>query len=167
MKVMAATRLIAAVSALLVAHALPGSAAEQAWGANFACQVTSPERGDAPRITLQTGRRTDAEGKWTEYARLRLFNIPKLSEDASSVFAGGAVEIPGYVKWSNLEFAGRQEDTEFALYIPLPDIAQALGPLEGGHVLRITVQAKDGPVTFEVDLTGSSKAIATFRVCAT
>lgn len=94
MKVMAATRLIAAVSALLVAHALPGSAAEQAWGANFVCQLTSPERADAPRITLQTGRRTDADGKWTEYARLRLFNIPKLSEDASSVFAGGAVEIP-------------------------------------------------------------------------
>lgn len=71
------------------------------------------------------------------------------------------------MKWSDLEFAGRQEDTVFALYVPLPDIGKVVGPLEGGRVLKITVQAKDGPVTFEIDLTGSSRAIASFRVCAT
>ena len=42
-----------------------------------------------------------------------------------------------------------------------------MGPLEGGRVLKITVQTKDGPQTFEVDLTGSAKAIASFRACAT
>lgn len=42
-----------------------------------------------------------------------------------------------------------------------------MGPIEGERVLKFTVQAKDRPKTFEVDLTGSSKAIASFRVCST
>lgn len=134
MKVSAAKKFIAAMSVVAISYSVPGSAAEQPWSANFACHVTSPERGDAPRVSLQASRRTDAEGKLTETVRLRLFNIPKLSDDKTSVFPGGVVEIPGYVKWSDLDFAGRQEDV-FVLYIPLPDIAQVVGPVEGGRVL--------------------------------
>ena len=51
--------------------------------------------------------------------------------------------------------------------IPLPGIAESLGPLEGGRVIKITVQTNDGPQTFEVDLGGSFRAVASFRNCAT
>lgn len=167
MKMVAATRAMAAVAALAMVSSVSGFAAEGAWDANYVCQVTSPQRGDAPQITLSVTRKGDVGGELGSIVRFRLFNIPKLPEEEKGTFADPVVEIPGFANWTGIKTDGRQEKSGYALYIPLPDIAQVVGPMEGGRVLKITVQTKNGPQTFEVDLTGSSKAIASFRVCST
>jgi hypothetical protein len=167
MKMVVATRMMAAVVALAAVSPVSGFAAEGAWDANYACQVTSPERGDAPRVTLSISRKGEVGGELRAAVRFRLFNIPQLSEGEKVAFADTVVEIPGFANWTGIKSDGRQEKSGYALYIPLPDIAQVVGPMEGGRVLKVTVKAKDGLQTFEVDLTGSSKAIASFRVCST
>lgn len=167
MKMVAVTRTMAAVAMLAMVSSVSGFAAECAWDANYACQVTSPDRGDAPRVTLSISRKGAVGGELNSAVRFRLFNIPQLSEDEKTAFADTVVEIRGFANWTGIKADGRQEKSGYALYIPLPEIAQVVGPMEGGRVLKITVQTKDGPQTFEVDLTGSSKAIASFRVCST
>lgn len=167
MKIMAATRLMAAVSVAAAGLSFPTLAADGAWEANYACQITSPERAGAPRVNLLATRKGDVGGDMSSAARFRLFNIDKLSDEDGASFPDTAVEIAGFAVWTGLKATGKQEKSGYALYIPLPDIEKVVGPMEGGRVLRITVQAKGGPVTFEVDLTGSARAVASFRVCST
>lgn len=169
MKVMAATRLIAAMSvaAVAVAWSVPASAQEGPWDANFSCAVSSPERGDAPRVTLSVASKGDTGARLASSVRFRLFNIARLSDAKSADFPDTVAEIPGFAAWTGLKANGRQEKSGYALYIPLPDLAKVTGPMEGGRVLKVTVQAKDGPATFEVDLRGSARAIASLRLCAT
>lgn len=167
MKMVAVTRIMAAAAALATVSPVSGFAADGAWDANYGCQVTSPERGDAPRVTLSISRRGEVGGELSSAVRFRLFNIPQLSQEEKAAFTDTVVEIPGFANWTGIKSDGRQEKSGYALYIPLPDIAQVVGPVEGGRVLKVTVQGKDGPQTFEIDLTGSSKAIASFRVCST
>jgi len=158
---------MAAAAVLAMVAPIAGYTAEGSWEASYACQVTSPERGDAPRVTLASNLKGDVGGELSSAVRFRLFNIPQLSEEEKTAFADTVVEIRGFANWTGIKADGRQEKSGYALYIPLPEIAQVVGPMEGGRVLKITVQTKDGPQTFEVDLTGSSKAIASFRVCST
>ena len=160
-------RMMVTAAVLATASPIAGYAAEEAWNANYVCQITSPERGDAPRATLSINRKGDVGSELKSAVRFRLFNVPALSDGESASFPDTVAEVPGFVNWTGLKASGKREKSGYALYIPLPDIAQVVGPMEGGRVLKITVQAKDGPVTFEIDLTGSSKAIASFRVCAT
>ncbi len=167
MTTMTTTKTLAVLTVLAVAFPVSGPAAEGAWSANYGCNVTSPEREGAPRVTLTLGRKGDVGGEFSDAVRLRLFNIPQLSVDEKAAFPDTVAEIPGFANWTGLKANGQQEKSGYALYIPLPDIAQVVGPIEGGRVLKVTVQAKDGPKTFEIDLTGSSKAIASFRVCST
>ena len=167
MKTMTAMKTMAVLTVFMMAFPVPGSAAEGVWSANHACNITSAEKPDSPRVTLNFARRGEIGGKLSDLARVRLFNIPKLSDEEKAAFSDTVVEIPGFASWGGIKADGRQEKTDYALYIPLPDISQVMGPLEGGRVLKITVQTKDSPQTFEVDLTGSAKAIASFRACAT
>ena len=163
---MTATRVMAAAAVLATMSPGLGSTAEGAWEANFACYITSPERGDAPRITLSVGRKGEAGGELNSAVRFRLFNIPALSDKESAYLPDTVAEIPGFANWTGLTASGIQENAGYSLYIPLPDIFQVVGPLEGGRVLKIIVRAKDGLQTFEIDLTGSAKAMASFRACA-
>jgi hypothetical protein len=167
MKTITATKTMAALAVLAMAFPVSGSAAEGVWGASHACNVTSPEKGDAPRVTLTGTRKGDVGGKVADAARFRIFNIPKLSDKKNDAFAGTVAEIPGFATWDGIKAEGKQEKSGYALYIPLPGLAAVMGPLEGGRSLKVTVQAKDGPQTFEIDLTGSAKAVASFRACAT
>jgi len=158
---------IAALAVFSIAFPVCGTTAEGAWIANHACNVTSPDRGDAPRVTLNGSRKGEIGGKITDAARFRLYNIPRLSEEERTVFADTVVEIPGFATWTGIDASGRQEESAYALYLPLPSLAAAMGPIEAGRSLKITVQTKEGSRTFEIDLTGSAKAIASFRDCAT
>ena len=164
---MAAVRLMAATAVVAMAPSGAVWAAEGAWEASYACQVTSAERGESPRVTLLATRRGNIGGELKSAARFRLFYIEKLSDEENAKFPDTVVEIAGFANWAGLKANGQQEKSGYALYIPLPDIAQVVGPIEGGRTLKITVQTKDGPKIFEIDLTGSSKAIASFRVCST
>jgi hypothetical protein len=119
-----------------------GLAADGAWEANYACYITSPERGDSPRVTLSTGRKGEVGGELTSAVRFRLFNIPALSDKETEHLPNAAVEIPGFADWTGLTASGVQEKSGYSLYIPLPDIAQVLGPLEGGRILRVTYRRK-------------------------
>ncbi len=167
MKMVAVIRIMAAAIALAMVSPVSGFTAEGAWDANYACQVTSPGRGDTPRVTLAISRRGEVGGELSSAVRFRLFNIPQLSEEENAAFTDTVVEIPCFANWTGIKSDGRQVKSGYALCVPLPDIAQVVGPMEGGRVLKVTVQCKDGPQTFEIDLTGSSKAIASFRVCST
>jgi len=166
MTTMTAMKTMAALTVLAMAFPASGSAAEGAWGASHACNVTSPEKAEAPRVTLTGTRKEEIGGEVSAAVRFRLFNIPQLSEEDRATFSDTVVEIPGFANWTGIKADGRKEKSGYALYIPLPGIAESLGPLEGGRVLKVTVQGKDGPQTFEVDLTGSFSAIASFRACA-
>lgn len=167
MKTMTAMKTMAVLTVLAMAFPVSGSAAEGAWSANHGCNVTSPERAGAPRMTLTASFRGDVGGPVITATRLRLFDIPQLSEEEKTAFADTVVEVPGFATWAGINAQGRQEKSVYSVYIPLPDLSQVMGPVEGGRMLKVTVQAKDGPQTFEVDLTGSAKAIASFRARAT
>jgi len=166
MKTMTAMKTMAVLTVLAMAYPVSGSAAEGAWSANHGCNVTSPERAGAPRMTLTASFKGEIGGTMSAATRLRLFDIPQLSEEENTAFADTVVEIPGFATWTGIQAEGRKEKAVYAVYIPLPDPSQVTGPVEGGRVLKVTVQTKDGPQTFEVDLTGSAKAIASFRACA-
>lgn len=167
MKTMSVMRLMAATAVVAMAPSGAVWAAEGAWEASYTCQVTSAERGESPRVTLLAIRVLEMGGELRSVSRFRLFNIEELTAEERVIFPDTVVDIAGFAHWTGLKATGRQEKSGYALYIPLPDIAQVVGPLEGGRVLKITVQTKEGPRTFEVDLTGSAKAIASFRVCST
>ncbi|MFZ1814778.1 MAG: hypothetical protein WAU16_10145 [Rhizobiaceae bacterium] len=167
MKTITATKMMAALTILSMAFPVSGLAADGAWTANHACNIASPERGDAPRVTLSFADRGDIGGEMVNATRFRLFNIPKLSEGERTVFSDIVAEVPGFARWTDLKGEGKLEGTDYALYISLPNIAQVVAPLESGRVLKVTVQTKGGSQAFEIDLTGSAKAIASFRACAT
>lgn len=157
------------VALVVLASVYPvlGFAANGTWDANHTCAVTSPARDSSARITLTGNRRGEIGGEVVDTARIRLFNIPNLTLQETAAFPNSVVEILGVVSWPGINASGRLEKSGYALYLPLPGLAQIMGPIERGRVLRITVQTKDGPQSFDIDLVGSAKAIGSFRACAT